>query len=249
MSLGNTWRKVYSLNDQSSLVHCFFVKFLLPMKNILGRPSFEFNSNISRVIGENLLFPLLRFKIIRMIGAMPAVAVRHERRKGQEKRSKRPSQLYIGGHWLPPNSPSPTPSTNGPYDESDRLPEFYICGKVSTLQLVVGSLLLGAIVLVVGLVQLVPNAADADHRYIFIGAGSLLLVLGLALTGVRCCCLQCRHPREVIENHQHPPVLETVHSIDVLVQRRDTQVTSPSELDALIGRQQSIDKENNSSGT
>lgn len=67
--------------------------------------------------------------IFRMIGAMPAVAVRHERRKGQEKRSKRPSQLYIGGYWLPPNSPSPTPS-NGPYDDSDRLPEFYICGKV-----------------------------------------------------------------------------------------------------------------------
>lgn len=94
---------------------------------------------------------------------------------------------------------------------------------MSTLQLVVGSLLLGAIVLIVGLVQLVPNAADADHRYIFIGAGSLLLVLGLALTGVRCCCLQCKHPRTVMDNQQ-APVLETVHSIDVLVQRRDTQV-------------------------
>ncbi|KAL3274604.1 hypothetical protein HHI36_015985 [Cryptolaemus montrouzieri] len=182
-----------------------------------------------------------------MIGAMPAVAVRHERRKGQEKRTKRPSQIYIGGHWLPPNSPSPTPSPNGPYDDNDRLPEFYICGKVSALQLVVGSILLGGIVLVVGLVQLVPNAADADHRYLFIGAGCILLALGLALTGVRCCCMQCRHPRVVMEDHP-PPVLETVHSIDVLVQRRDTQVTSPSELDALIG-QQSIDKENTSSGT
>jgi hypothetical protein len=69
-----------------------------------------------------------------MIGAMPAVAVRHERRKGQEKRSKRPSQLYIGGHWLPPTSPSPTPSPNGPHDDPDRLPELYICGKVSTIR-------------------------------------------------------------------------------------------------------------------
>lgn len=68
-----------------------------------------------------------------MIGAMPAVAVRHERRKGQEKRSKRPSQLYIGGHWLPPTSPSPTPSPNGPnLDPDDRLPEYYLFGKVST---------------------------------------------------------------------------------------------------------------------
>lgn len=69
-----------------------------------------------------------------MIGAMPAVAVRHERRKGQEKRSKRPSQLYIGGHWLPPMSPSPTPSPNGPHmDSDDRLPEYYLCGKVAII--------------------------------------------------------------------------------------------------------------------
>lgn len=67
-----------------------------------------------------------------MIGAMPAVAVRHERRKGQEKRSKRPSQLYIAGHWLPPNSPSPTPSPGTNEDGTERLPEVYLFGKVST---------------------------------------------------------------------------------------------------------------------
>lgn len=63
---------------------------------------------------------------------MPAVAVRHERRKGQEKRSKRPSQLYIAGHWLPPNSPSPTPSPGTNEDGTERLPEVYLFGKVST---------------------------------------------------------------------------------------------------------------------
>nr|XP_008200535.1 PREDICTED: uncharacterized protein LOC100141755 isoform X2 [Tribolium castaneum]XP_015837851.1 PREDICTED: uncharacterized protein LOC100141755 isoform X2 [Tribolium castaneum] len=185
-----------------------------------------------------------------MIGAMPAVAVRHERRKGQEKRSKRPSQLYIGGHWLPPTSPSPTPSPNGPHDDgTDRLPELYICGKVSALQLVVGSILLGAIVLIVGLVQLVPNAADADHRYIFIGAGGILLFLGFVMAGVRCFCIHChRGARIVMEDV--PPTLDAVNSIDVLVQRRDTQVTSPSELDALIGHSsQGTDKENTSSDT
>lgn len=198
-----------------------------------------------------------------MIGAMPAVAVRHERRKGQEKRSKRPSQLYIGGHWLPPNSPSPTPSPSGvPYDDGgggdgDRLPELYICGKVSidtflnnikmlfilnykvsALQLIVGSILLGAIVLIVGLVQLVPNAADADHRYIFIGAGTILLVIGLVLTAVRCFCMHCARHRggmsEVAAERRRttttmtpPPALDAavVASIDVLVQRRDTQVS------------------------
>lgn len=66
-----------------------------------------------------------------MIGAMPAVAVRHERRKGQERKQKRPSQLYIAGHCIP-TSPSPTPSPNGPTcDTDDRLPEYYVCGKVS----------------------------------------------------------------------------------------------------------------------
>lgn len=64
---------------------------------------------------------------IRMIGAMPAVAVRHERRR-QEKRLKRPSQLYIGGQWLPPLQGSPpTPS---PHNNVEPRPELYLCGKV-----------------------------------------------------------------------------------------------------------------------
>lgn len=67
-----------------------------------------------------------------MIGAMPAVAVRHERRR-QEKRSKRPSQLYLGGPWFPPASQSPTPSpgNNGMYSGEEGLPEYYVCGKVN----------------------------------------------------------------------------------------------------------------------
>ncbi|XP_022916549.1 uncharacterized protein [Onthophagus taurus] len=162
-----------------------------------------------------------------MIGAMPAVAVRHERRKGQEKRHKRPSQLYIAGHWLPPNSPSPTPSPNGPgnCDVDDRLPEYYVCGKVSALQLIVGSILLGAIVLIVGLVQLVPNAADADHRYIFLASGGGLLFVGFLLTGIRCYCIHCRgsHGTPPIDP-QCPSNLEAVNSIDVLVQRKDATV-------------------------
>lgn len=95
--------------------------------------------------------------------------------------------------------------------------------QVSALQIIVGSILLGAIVLIVGLVQLVPNAADADHRYIFIGAGGILLVVGFIMTAVRCFCMHCaRNARIVMEDP--PPPLEGVNSIDVLVQRRDTQV-------------------------
>ncbi|XP_031789497.1 AP-3 complex subunit mu-1 isoform X6 [Nasonia vitripennis] len=64
-----------------------------------------------------------------MIGAMPAVAVRHERRR-QENRTKRPSQLYLGGQWTQTSQGSPlTPSsyTQNKHDES--APEVYLCGK------------------------------------------------------------------------------------------------------------------------
>lgn len=74
----------------------------------------------------------------------------------------------------------------------------------------------------VGLVQLVPNAADADHRYVFIGTGSALLLLGFIMTGVRCFCIHCKEPHVIVDHP--PPALDGVNSIDVLVQRRDTQV-------------------------
>lgn len=99
---------------------------------------------------------------------------------------------------------------------------------MSALQIVVGSILLGAIVLIVGLVQLVPNAADADHRYIFLGAGGVLLFLGFVMTAVRCFCIHCRGPRCPEDPH---PTLDGVNSIDVLVQRRDTQVTWIEQFD------------------
>ena len=92
------------------------------------------------------------------------------------------------------------------------------------MQLVVGSILLGAIVLIVGLVQLVPNAADADHRYIFIGAGGILLILGFIMAGVRCFCIHC-HRGSAVVIEDAAPTLDAVNSIDVLVQRRDTHVS------------------------
>ena len=75
-----------------------------------------------------------------MMGAMPAVAVRLERRKA-EKRLKRPSQLYLGGYphlrqqtTSPSRATSPTPSpllSPPRTDEEHYLPEIYVCGKVS----------------------------------------------------------------------------------------------------------------------
>ncbi|XP_017879611.1 uncharacterized protein LOC108624669 isoform X2 [Ceratina calcarata] len=126
-----------------------------------------------------------------MIGAMPAVAVRHERKR-QEKRLKRPSQLYLGGQWLPPPQGSPpTPSPHGHNSNLEPLPELYLCGKISGLHAVVVCLLLGAVVLVVGLVQLAPGATTTDHRLALLIAGAILLLLGIILQGVRCYALHC----------------------------------------------------------
>ncbi|XP_043286000.1 uncharacterized protein [Venturia canescens] len=126
-----------------------------------------------------------------MIGAMPAVAVRHERRR-QEKRLKRPSQLYLGGQWMPPPQGSPpTPSPHGHNSHLDPMPELYLCGKISGLHAVVVCLLLGAVVLVVGLVQLAPGATTTDHRLALLIAGATLLLLGIILAGVRCYVLHC----------------------------------------------------------
>ncbi|XP_076636978.1 uncharacterized protein LOC143349526 isoform X2 [Colletes latitarsis] len=130
-----------------------------------------------------------------MIGAMPAVAVRHERKR-QEKRLERPSKLYLtlhlGGQWMPPPQGSPpTPSPHGHNNHLEPLPELYLCGKISGLHAVVVCLLLGAVVLVVGLVQLAPGATTTDHRLALLVAGSVLLLLGIILAAVRCYVLHC----------------------------------------------------------
>ncbi|XP_026288768.1 uncharacterized protein LOC113213807 isoform X2 [Frankliniella occidentalis] len=135
-----------------------------------------------------------------MIGAMPAVAVRHERRK-QERRHKRPSQLGIQsppadsldnvGLGLGVASPEPLQS---PLQQDGRQ-EYYICGKVSVLHLVVVSLLLGAILVIVGLVQLTPNADASQHRYLLLGGGGAMLIFGILLAVLRCCVLPWRQRR------------------------------------------------------
>ncbi|XP_045448842.1 uncharacterized protein LOC123657318 [Melitaea cinxia] len=116
----------------------------------------------------------------KMIGAMPAVAVRHERRRA-EKRGRRPSQLPLQlGRGVEDATPSP---------EHRLRNELYVCGKVAALHAIVGSLLLGIVVLVVGLVQLSPGAEAAQHRYYLMGAGAALVGTGVLGAVLRCVCL------------------------------------------------------------
>lgn len=52
------------------------------------------------------------------------------------------------------------------------------CLQISGLHAVVVCLLLGAVVLVVGLVQLAPGATTTNHRMALLVAGAALLILG-----------------------------------------------------------------------
>ncbi|XP_076384267.1 uncharacterized protein LOC143262240 [Megalopta genalis] len=111
-------------------------------------------------------------------------------------------------------------------------PEYYFCGKVNALHVVVGSLLLGAVVLVVGLVQLAPGAEAAQNSTSLIVAGCILLSVGVFLATVRALCIKRQKSGHKDETHQR-----SVTSIDMLLaQHRDFTVLTPDELEDLVGR-------------
>ncbi|CAG9785972.1 unnamed protein product [Diatraea saccharalis] len=152
----------------------------------------------------------------KMIGAMPAVAVRHERRRA-EKRStgRRPSQLPLQLGRPPDADATPSP------DQHRLRNELYVCGKVAALHAVVGSLLLGIVVLVVGLVQLSPGAEAAQHRYYLMGAGAALVGAGVLGAVLRCICLHWynRKFREEEEEEVEAPAHKAVHvGVSVVVE-------------------------------
>ncbi|KAH9633066.1 hypothetical protein HF086_010175 [Spodoptera exigua] len=139
-----------------------------------------------------------------MIGAMPAVAVRHERRRNEKRGGgggRRPSQLplQLGRPMDADATPSP--------DHNRLRNELYVCGKyaqVAALHAVVGSLLLGIVVLVVGLVQLSPGAEAAQHRYYLMGAGAALVGAGILGAILRCICLHWYNRKFRQDNEEDP---------------------------------------------
>ncbi|CAH0723101.1 unnamed protein product, partial [Brenthis ino] len=109
------------------------------------------------------------------------LAVRHERRRAEKRTAgRRPSQLPLQLGRLEDATPSPDHRLRN---------ELYVCGKVAALHAIVGSLLLGIVVLVVGLVQLSPGAEAAQHRYYLMGAGASLVGIGVLSAVLRCMCL------------------------------------------------------------
>ena len=84
--------------------------------------------------------------------------------------------------------------------------------KVNSLHVVVGSLLLGAVVLVVGLVQLAPGAEAAQNSTALIVVGCSLLVIGVFLAPLRALCIKKQKAAQKDGTHQR-----SVTSIDMLL--------------------------------
>lgn len=98
--------------------------------------------------------------------------------------------------------------------------------QVNSLYVVVGSLLLGAVVLVVGLVQLAPGAEAARNSAALIATGSGLLVIGVFLAPLRAVCIRKQSAAQKDGTHQR-----SVTSIDMLLaQHRYSQsaIRSPA---------------------
>lgn len=84
--------------------------------------------------------------------------------------------------------------------------------QVNSLHVVVGSLLLGAVALVVGLVQLAPGAEAAQNSALIISVGSGLLLLGVLLAPLRSVCIRRQKAAQKDGTHQR-----SVTSIDMLL--------------------------------
>ncbi|CAD6215891.1 GSCOCG00000708001-RA-CDS [Cotesia congregata] len=121
-------------------------------------------------------------------------------------------------------------------------PEYFFCGKVkyynvflkniNALHVVVGSILLGVVVLIVGLVQLAPGAEAAQYSTALIGVGCTLLALGALLAQLRALWLRRKRAAQKDSTHQR-----SVTSIDMLLaQHRDFTVLTPDELEDLVGK-------------
>ncbi|CAD0199586.1 unnamed protein product [Chrysodeixis includens] len=156
----------------------------------------------------------------KMIGAMPAVAVRHERRRAEKRGGggRRPSQLPLQLGRAPDAEATPSP------DHHRLRNELYVCGKyaqVAALHAVVGSLLLGIVVLVVGLVQLSPGAEAAQHRYYLMGAGAALVGAGVLGAVLRCICLHWYNRKFRQDNEEDPEPTTHKNGVSVVESGHD----------------------------
>lgn len=61
--------------------------------------------------------------------------------------------------------------------------------QISVLHIAVVTILIGAILLIVGLVQLKPGADASQYKYLLIFSGLVTTLFGILMAIVRCCLL------------------------------------------------------------
>lgn len=143
---------------------------------------------------------------------MPAVAVRHERRKKkQPDKNNRPNRLLLKPHVnkgeLSPggsHAPSANPSRQGSpthqlddhamNDEERRYGDECFYGKLSLLHFIIFFFLGGLTVLIVGAVQFKKEAGLSSLRYHFLVIGGILVAVGFLLLVVKCACFRIPLP-------------------------------------------------------
>ncbi len=134
-----------------------------------------------------------------MISSMPAIPVRCNKKEGSIGYFSRPHKLSL--HFRPPLSHhqvTPTPSPiNSPQgvaeaaqhqDTSDHGLTRMIAQKRVFFQLSVLLPLAGALLLFVGLIQLVPGAEGKHYGNVLIVVGTTLLILGVVIITIRLFC-------------------------------------------------------------
>lgn len=186
------------------------------------------NSIVAKLLFFFYAFLNLLLLIFRMITALPVPSVKVFHKTYYQEKSSRIGNSQPG---------SPLAESEAVLAMIDKEPpEYYFCGKVripslrrpsllfvrnryqavllqvNSLYVVVGSLLLGAVVLVVGLVQLAPGAEAARNSAALIATGSGLLVIGVFLAPLRAVCIRKQSAAQKDGTHQR-----SVTSIDMLL--------------------------------
>ncbi|TRY68780.1 hypothetical protein TCAL_15101 [Tigriopus californicus] len=155
-----------------------------------------------------------------MIGAMPAVSVRHERRKKKTetpiiKIGSRPNHLLLkphnkgeasvssplhSGHLTSLNNSRAGTPIPGDDDEMIHTTTYFRYGdecfyaKLSLLHFVIFFLLGGLTVLIVGAVQFKKEAGLSYLRYHFLVVGAMLLIIGVFLLVIKCVWFRIPYP-------------------------------------------------------
>ncbi|XP_066583155.1 uncharacterized protein [Prorops nasuta] len=70
-------------------------------------------------------------------------------------------------------------------------PQSYVCGKISRIRTVMVFMLMGAMFLIGGMVQMTQGTPVDGSMLVYPISGAILIIIGLIFTRVSCTCLEC----------------------------------------------------------